>query len=207
VGFTIVDDAVTKTPVQVKDQFWGEINPEPLYTEETANRPCNPLVGSAADIDIPAVRKNSEVRMVHKQSTISALYTDDGSHGRRPSDSGTLSRASSGRMSRRFSEMLKKRFGRRTSKTPVTQPTLSSQLSENGDLPPSRTYSIPTATKAHFYSDRTSTSSATTDLNDVLSAVHEGWYDALLLKCKELTEVHVIRSKYKCGGNVRFEFF
>uniref|UniRef100_A0A914X2Y7 Uncharacterized protein n=1 Tax=Plectus sambesii TaxID=2011161 RepID=A0A914X2Y7_9BILA len=111
--------------------------------------------------------------MVHKQSTISALYTDDGSHGRRPSDSGTLSRASSGRMSRRFSEMLKKRFGRRTSKTPVTQPTLSSQLSENGDLPPSRTFSIPTATKAHFYSDRTSTSSATTDLNDVLSAVHE----------------------------------
>ncbi|VDM56563.1 unnamed protein product [Angiostrongylus costaricensis] len=50
VGFNVVDTAYDRFPDMVRDKFWEEAIPEPLYTAESAQRPLNPQVGSCADL-------------------------------------------------------------------------------------------------------------------------------------------------------------
>uniref|UniRef100_A0A8R1I0Y1 Bestrophin homolog n=1 Tax=Caenorhabditis japonica TaxID=281687 RepID=A0A8R1I0Y1_CAEJA len=50
VGLMVVDAAYNKYPDLEKDQFWEDVNPEPLYTAESAIRPLNPQIGSCADM-------------------------------------------------------------------------------------------------------------------------------------------------------------
>uniref|UniRef100_A0A914VBH1 Bestrophin homolog n=1 Tax=Plectus sambesii TaxID=2011161 RepID=A0A914VBH1_9BILA len=53
VGMTIVDNAIGTLPAQEKDQFWHEKQATPLYSEEMADVPVNPAVGSATEIPVP----------------------------------------------------------------------------------------------------------------------------------------------------------
>ena len=50
VGLAMVDEACGRVPELEKDIFWNEILPEPLYTQESANRPHNPMIGSCNDL-------------------------------------------------------------------------------------------------------------------------------------------------------------
>ncbi|KAE9554265.1 hypothetical protein FO519_002499 [Halicephalobus sp. NKZ332] len=50
VGLAMVDEACGKVPELEKDIFWNDILPEPLYTQESANRPQNPMIGSCNDL-------------------------------------------------------------------------------------------------------------------------------------------------------------
>ena len=45
----MVDDQYDKTPPMERDAFWEDVMAEPLYTQ-AAIRPCNPQVGSCANI-------------------------------------------------------------------------------------------------------------------------------------------------------------
>ncbi|VDK56722.1 unnamed protein product, partial [Cylicostephanus goldi] len=51
VGLTIVDDCYGDLPLQQKDNFWGVDTIEPLYSADSAVKPVNPQVGSAAQYD------------------------------------------------------------------------------------------------------------------------------------------------------------
>ncbi|EYB90545.1 hypothetical protein Y032_0219g2489 [Ancylostoma ceylanicum] len=50
VGFNVVDKAYDRFPNLVRDQFWEDSIPEPLYTAESAQRTINPQVGSCVDM-------------------------------------------------------------------------------------------------------------------------------------------------------------
>uniref|UniRef100_A0A7E4WC07 Bestrophin homolog n=1 Tax=Panagrellus redivivus TaxID=6233 RepID=A0A7E4WC07_PANRE len=50
VGLSIVDDGYNRIPPLEKDIFWNDVMPEPLYTEEAASRPHNPMIGSCNDL-------------------------------------------------------------------------------------------------------------------------------------------------------------
>lgn len=47
---TTVDGAIGSLPEQQKDKFWYEKHPTPLYSEEMADVPVNPAVGSATGL-------------------------------------------------------------------------------------------------------------------------------------------------------------
>ncbi|CAJ0931320.1 unnamed protein product, partial [Mesorhabditis belari] len=49
-GMVIVDETYNSPPPQEKDAFWLA-NVDPLYSEETANKPKNPLIGSVAQVE------------------------------------------------------------------------------------------------------------------------------------------------------------
>ncbi|KAK6016585.1 hypothetical protein OSTOST_17930, partial [Ostertagia ostertagi] len=50
VGLNVVDKAYDTFPEMVRDDFWEDSLPEPLYTAESAQRPINPQVGSCVDM-------------------------------------------------------------------------------------------------------------------------------------------------------------
>ncbi|KAK6732126.1 hypothetical protein RB195_016483 [Necator americanus] len=50
VGLNVVDNNYDKFPNLVRDQFWEDTIPEPLYTAESAQRPINPQVGSCVEL-------------------------------------------------------------------------------------------------------------------------------------------------------------
>ncbi|KHJ92682.1 bestrophin-1 domain protein [Oesophagostomum dentatum] len=52
VGLTIVDDCYGDLPLQQKDSFWGVDTIEPLYSADSAVKPVNPQVGSAAHYEL-----------------------------------------------------------------------------------------------------------------------------------------------------------
>ncbi|KAK6046987.1 hypothetical protein COOONC_15508, partial [Cooperia oncophora] len=50
VGLNVVDEAYDTYPALVRDSFWEDSLPEPLYTAESAQRPINPQVGSCVEL-------------------------------------------------------------------------------------------------------------------------------------------------------------
>ncbi|KAK6749574.1 hypothetical protein RB195_001907 [Necator americanus] len=52
VGLTIVDDCYGDLPQQQKDGFWGAEAIEPLYSADSAVKPVNPQIGSAAHYEL-----------------------------------------------------------------------------------------------------------------------------------------------------------
>uniref|UniRef100_A0A914W068 Bestrophin homolog n=1 Tax=Plectus sambesii TaxID=2011161 RepID=A0A914W068_9BILA len=79
VGLTIVDDSISKQPPLVKDVFWAETNPEPLYSAEAANTAITPLVGSATEMSIP--ESTEEIVMVARVQEDSAQTDGDVPNG------------------------------------------------------------------------------------------------------------------------------
>ncbi|CAJ0601349.1 unnamed protein product [Cylicocyclus nassatus] len=62
VGLTIVDDCYGDLPLQQKDNFWGVDTIEPLYSADSAVKPVNPQIGSAAQYE---VQQDEVIMMPH----------------------------------------------------------------------------------------------------------------------------------------------
>ncbi|KAK6026795.1 hypothetical protein OSTOST_07220, partial [Ostertagia ostertagi] len=74
VGLNVVDKAYDTFPEMVRDDFWEDSLPEPLYTAESAQRPINPQVGSCVDMST-----HEEPFMIHpRRRTISRASHWDG---------------------------------------------------------------------------------------------------------------------------------
>ncbi|KAK6036268.1 hypothetical protein COOONC_26227 [Cooperia oncophora] len=59
VGLNVVDEAYDTYPALVRDSFWEDSLPEPLYTAESAQRPINPQVGSCVELYVLSDLNNS----------------------------------------------------------------------------------------------------------------------------------------------------
>ncbi|PIO73407.1 Bestrophin [Teladorsagia circumcincta] len=74
VGLNVVDKAYDTFPEMVRDNYWEDSLPEPLYTAESAQRPINPQVGSCVDMST-----HEEPFMIHpRRRTISRASHWDG---------------------------------------------------------------------------------------------------------------------------------
>ncbi|KAJ1372057.1 hypothetical protein KIN20_034117 [Parelaphostrongylus tenuis] len=130
VGFNVVDKTYDRFPDMVRDKFWEDAIPEPLYTAESAQRPINPQVGSCADL----ITEEDAYMMRPRRRTISHTSHWDGEvendevipvlgadKGKETSsttsgDSAAFSQSFMNQ-SRRISDMFKRMQGRRKSST------------------------------------------------------------------------------------------
>ncbi|KAK0411645.1 hypothetical protein QR680_005765 [Steinernema hermaphroditum] len=67
-SFEIVDQGIGAEPAMMKDIFWEEKVPEPLYSAETANTPINPQIGSAVSY-VPATDHIEMVQRITSDGT------------------------------------------------------------------------------------------------------------------------------------------
>uniref|UniRef100_A0A158PCE1 Bestrophin homolog n=1 Tax=Angiostrongylus cantonensis TaxID=6313 RepID=A0A158PCE1_ANGCA len=126
VGFNVVDTTYDRFPDMVRDKFWEEAIPEPLYTAESAQRPLNPQVGSCADLITeedaymmrPRRRTISHTSHwegeVENDEVIPVLGTTFYPSSTTSGDSAAFSQSFMSQ-SRRISDMLKRMQGRRRS--------------------------------------------------------------------------------------------
>ncbi|KIH68031.1 Bestrophin [Ancylostoma duodenale] len=77
VGFNVVDKAYDRFPNLVRDQFWEDSIPEPLYTAESAQRTINPQVGSCVDM----ATEDDSYMLRPRRRTISRSSHWDGEFG------------------------------------------------------------------------------------------------------------------------------